>query len=283
MTPWSKDIVSWTCGGTLYLSVVFTWDMPRAGALARQHKGKVVAGGPAVKLLGAPWADETPAVCDYDVLSMHNPLATFTTRGCPNRCPFCAVPGIEGDFRELPTWKPAPIICDNNLLAASRRHIERVVDSLRPFPECDFNQGLEARRFLPWHAELFGSLRKPKIRFALDHSSEARTVARAIETARDVGLMDFGVYVLVGFQDTPDDALHRLELVRSWGIRPTPMRYQPLDATAKNAYVAPGWTEHELRRVCRYYSRLRWLEHIPFAEYVYTGDDTPLFAEGAGE
>ena len=45
------------------------------------------------------------------------------------------------------------------------------------------------------------------------------------------------------------------------------LRYQPLDATEKNGYVAPGWTDAELRRMTRYYSRLRWLEHIPYEDY----------------
>jgi len=51
--------------------------------------------------MGAPWADDTPDEAPVDVLRLHNPDATFTTRGCPRACPFCAVPRIEGKFREL--------------------------------------------------------------------------------------------------------------------------------------------------------------------------------------
>ena len=88
--------------------------------------------------------------------------------------------------------------------------------------------------------------------------------------ARQAGLRDFGVYVLVGFNDTLDEALYKLETVRSWGIRPNPMRFQPLDTLEKNSYVASGWTDFDLKRVMRYYSRLRWLEHIPFSDYEYS-------------
>jgi len=267
MNTWRKQLLSWRCGSTLYLSVPFTWLMAEAEALAAKHNGPVIAGGPAVKLMGAPWADETPNSCPFNVLAMHNPCAMFTTRGCPRSCSFCAVPRIEGRFRELPNWKPAPIVCDNNILEASHQHFERVIDSLLHFPHVDFNQGLDARLFTRWHAEELARLQSVKVRFALDDSRLDGTVADAIDRARSVGLRDFGVYVLIGFRDTPEDALHRLELVRSLGIRPNPMRYQPLDATAKNSHVAEAWTERELRRMVRYYSKLRWLEHIPFADY----------------
>ena len=270
MNSWRKGIASWRCGDTLYLSVPFTWLLDEAKAMAERHRGRVIAGGPAVSLLGAPWA-ETPDSCPFDTLAMHNPCATFTTRGCPNCCSFCAVPRIEGEFRELPTWRAAPMVCDNNIMAASRSHFERVIDSLLPFPHCDFNQGLDARLFSPWHADQLVRLRGVKVRFALDHSSEAGIVADAIETARRAGLREFGVYVLVGFNDTLDDALYRLELVRSWGIRPNPMRYQPLDTMERDSYVGAGWTDYDLRRATRYYSRLRWLEHVPFADYAPVG------------
>ena len=280
MYQWRKGIASWKVGKVLYLSVPFTWLMAEAKAMASEHKGKVIAGGPAVALMGAEWAD-TPDTCPYDTLAMHNPCATFTTRGCPNKCKFCAVPRIEGEFIELDSWKPAPVVCDNNIMAASKRHFERVIDSLLPFPYVDFNQGLDARLFTKWHADQLARLKRCKVRFALDHSKFDGIVHSAIETARRAGLKDFGVYVLMGFGDTPEDARHRLELVRSWDIWPQAMRYQPLDAPKRNCYVDPGWTDRELKRMQRYYSRLAWLEHIPYEDFEYLPDDgqTDMFKE----
>ena len=37
-------------------------------------------------------------------------------------------------------------------------------------------------------------------------------------------------------------------------------------------YVAPGWTERELKRMTRYYSRLRYLEHIPYDDFDMAAD-----------
>ncbi len=276
MAAWPKSITTWEIGKTLYISVPFTWLLPAARDLAKLHRsrGPVVAGGPAVTLMPevmssvARVGEESPV----PPLAVVNPLATFTTRGCPNQCGFCAVPRLEGPFRELSTWDPRPIICDNNLLAARRAHFDRVIDRLRPLPWVDFNQGLDARLFDSHHAGRIADLRSAKVRFSFDHIRHEAAVADAVALCRHNGLKDIGIYVLVGFRDTPADALHRLELVRSWGIWPNPMRYQPLDSMQKNSHLGPGWEELEMLRLMQYWARLRWLEHIPYGEYVYHSD-----------
>jgi len=275
MYAWRKGIAAWRMGQNLYLSVAFTWLLPEAKRLAEAHGGPVYAGGPAVDLMPDVLADVAivDEPCPVPPLAMHNPLATFTTRGCPNRCPFCAVPRIEGGLVELKDWPVRPVVCDNNLLAASRRHFDRVIDRLKAMPYVDFNQGLDARLFTPHHARHIAELNAVKVRFAFDSVAAEAVVADAIALARSHGLRDIGVYVLIGYGDTPQCAYHRLETVRSWGIRPNPMRYQPLDAVEKDSYVAPGWTHQELRRMMRYYSRLRWLEHIPYGDYRPSADD----------
>jgi hypothetical protein len=276
VNQWRKGIAAWHVGKTLYLSVPFTWLLPEAKVLADAHRGPVVAGGPAVQLMPVDWA-EMPATVPYDTLAMHNPLATFTTRGCPNHCEFCAVPKIEGAFVELATWKPAPVVCDNNLLAASNGHFEHVIEGQMQFPYTDFNQGLDARRFTGWHASQIARLPSAKVRFAFDHVRGESALVTAVGLARNAGLSDFGVYVLIGFRDSPEDARYRLERVRSLGILPNPMRYQPLDATQKDSHVAEGWTGRELRRMMRYYSRLVHLGHIRYEDYFPT--DATLFDE----
>jgi MoaA/NifB/PqqE/SkfB family radical SAM enzyme len=268
MYNWHKGIVSCTIGKILYQSIPFTWLLPLARKEAKEYKkGKVVAGGPAVILakhddfFDMSWA-ETPDEIPFDILSFHNPLATFTTRGCPNACKFCAVPKLEGDFVEFESWKPAPVVCDNNLLAGTMKHFSAVIDSLKRFPFVDFNQGLEARRLKPEHVDLLRSLKSVKIRFAFDHSSSETVVHDAIELCRKSGLKNFGVYCLIGFNDTPDDAKQRLEIVCSWKIMPNPMRYQPLDALEKNHFIDKNWTEKELLKMMHYYSRLVYMGNV---------------------
>ena len=262
MNSWPKSIAKWHVGDTLYLSVPFTWQLADAQLEAdKWTKGPVKIGGPAI---GAPNDCE-----GFEPLLFHNPAATFTTRGCVNQCGFCSVPKLEPEFREIPDFRPAPMVCDNNLLAASKVHLRRVVDKLKVFQYVDFNQGLEAARFTPEVADLLSSL-KCKVRFAFDGWYAEQAVIDAVELCKARTTKDIGIYVLIGYDDTPGDARARLEIVQSWGIRPNPMRYQPLDACEKDCYVAQGWTDKELKKMTRYYSRLRYLEHIPYEDYQWT-------------
>jgi len=276
MDQWRKGIAQWWIGNTLHISVPFTWLKGEADRLAIYWRGR----GKAV-LIGGPGLMEPNEHPYLQPILFHNPCATFTTKGCPNACPFCAVPKLEGDLWEIANFRPAPVVCDNNLLAASRKHIRRVVDSLKVFSYVDFNQGLDARLFDREIAGWLGELRC-KVRFAFDHWNMEGRVKDAIALCRRWSSRKIGVYVLVGFRDSPDEAVAKLEKVRSWGLWPTPMRFQPLDAKVKNGYVAPGWTELELRRVTRYYSRLRYLEHVPFSDYEHGGSLDQLVFEEMG-
>lgn len=280
MNQWRKDVAAWKIGKTLYVSVPFTWLLPKAKEIIKKHSGPVLAGGPAVYLmpdyLGVEVGRECPTVRPLD---FHNPLATFTSRGCVNNCGFCAVPKIEGGLKELDAWPVRPVVCDNNLLACSAAHFNRVIDRLKPLPYVDINQGLDARRFKTHHTRRLAELKGVKIRFAFDHLGVESEVMDAISLARAHGfsLRSIGVYVLIGFKDTPESARYRLETIRALGIRPNPMRYQPLGALEKNRHASPEWTASELARMQRYYSRLRWLEHIPYEQY--KPDDLPLFMQ----
>jgi len=266
MYNWKKGIATWIVHRTLYISVPFTWLMPEAERLReawleKNRRNKALIGGP-----GTMQPSECPG---FEPLLFHNPCATFTTRGCVNNCKFCAVPKLEPEFIELPTWRPAPLICDNNLLASSFKHIERVIESCKHFDLVDFNQGLEAKRFTPEIADLFGTIRC-KIRFAFDHWGEETEVHDAIKLCRERTTTNITVYCLIGFNDTPEDARARLELIHSWKAETAPMRYQPIDgeySLRKNSYVAPGWTEAELQRMTRYYFRQSAFRHIPYEEF----------------
>lgn len=257
MYQWRKGIAQWKVDGTLYISVPFTWLMRDAEYMASKHKGKTLIGGPGTM---------KPTHCEgFEPLLFHNPAATFTTRGCPNRCKFCAVPILEGDFVEIEDFRPAPVICDNNFLASSERHMRRVIGAVQQYRIVDFNQGLDARLFNANKADILAKA-NCHIRFSFDHVGMETVVHDAIKLALKI-TKKVSCYVLFGYNDTPDDAQYRLELVRSWGAMPNPMRYQPLNATGKNDYVADGWTERQMLDIMRYYSRLLWFGKLSFAEY----------------
>jgi len=107
------------------------------------------------------------------------------------------------------------------------------------------------------------------VRLAFDSVSYESSFMRAYETLRQAGFPKarIRVYVLIGFQDTPEDALYRLRTVADLGIDPNPMRYQALDALERNSYVGPHWTHAELTRYMRYWANLRYMRSVPFEQW----------------
>jgi len=180
------------------------------------------------------------------------------------------VPKIEGGLVEFEDWEPKPVICDNNLLACSVKHFDSVIDKLKGIKHVDFNQGLDARLLTDHHIERLKELDTPQIRFSWDYINEEPRVVSAIERIKNAGFPNgrIHVYVLFGFKDTPEDTLYRFETLRNMGIKPNPMRYQPLDAIKRNTYVGGNWTESELKRMMRYWARQNWFSKIPYSEYV---------------
>jgi hypothetical protein len=270
---WSKQFIEHNENGTTRLSIAFTWDLPAAyqRAVWLSSMGqRVMAGGPAVSLMPGYLSDVAEIGSDWPgALQRHNQLATRTSIGCIRGCSFCAVPRTEGKLRELSDWPIGPLHCDNNLLACSRTHFDRVIDRAKPLPWVDFNQGLDARILTKHHADRFAELKRPMIRLAFDHIKTESQFMRAYELLRAAGITkhQIRVYVLVGYKDTPEDALYRLRLVANLGIDPNPMRYNPLDSLVRDSYVGPNWTDSELTRYIRYWANLRWFRAVPFEEF----------------
>ncbi len=276
---WAKSIIHWQNNGSVFISVPFTWYLPIARVLASWYKDAgayVCIGGPAVDLMPEyvkDVADRVGGELYPQPLKRHNPDATLTSRGCVNQCPYCAVPRIEGKLKELTDWDPAPIVCDNNLLATSQRHFDRVIDRLTQLKHVDFNQGLDVRMLKLHHIDRLQELSLPILRFAFDHTGMEGKVMAAIEKVLTAGFPKSRVscYVLFGFDDSLEDAMYRATSLMSKGIRPSPQRFQAIDtdkALKKNSYVGPGWTHRELQKFQRYWSRQNWFSKVPYDEFI---------------
>ena len=265
-TLWPKKPVVWNERGVGYVSIPFTWNLPGVANRLRQQSFFVdrwVVGGPAVKLMPDYLAD-IPGVTIEDrmpgVLQRVQPMATRTTVGCVRKCGFCGVRKIEPQFMELADWPDKPILCDNNVLAASDTHFAKVIERVRHWGWCDFNQGLDARLLTDFHAELLASVPKAIVRFALDNDDDREPWGTAVDRIRSVGVAKSRIrsYVLCGFAGDPDADWARCEFVESFGLKALPMWYHPLDALKHNA-VTPdqknmGYTKRKQRELmCWYY------------------------------
>ena len=267
---WPKAITEWSEGSMGFLSIPFTWLLPAAKRRILQGDLFVkrwVVGGPAVKLM----PDYLVGLADYGpddptVLQRVHPRATRTTSGCPRGCAFCGVRTICGQFRELRDWPDAPILCDDNLLAASQNHIERVFSRLVKWPSCDFNQGIDCRLLTTWHAQQLATLSRPVIRMALDHDRDREAWADAWDRLRAAGIAKARIrsYVLAGFDDGPAEARDRCEYVESFGAKALPMWFHPLDTLMLNPLTEQqktlGWTHRKRRELMCWYYQHRTLE-----------------------
>jgi radical SAM superfamily enzyme YgiQ (UPF0313 family) len=237
--------------------------------------GKAIRiGGPAVYMnmewiTARPYSWLTFTSISNNILSKHNSFATRTTKGCIKKCSFCAVPHIESKFEELEDYEIKPILIDNNLLACSKRHFDKVIDNFKNLLWCDFNQGLDIRLLNKYHAERFAELKNPIIRLAWDNIKDEKFFIRTYELLKKAGIpnKNIQVYVLIGFKDTPEDALYRLQKIEKLGLLPNPMRYQPIRCKIKNDYVGENWTDKELKRFMRYWSRLIFFKRIKGIEF----------------
>ena len=271
---WNDGYIEWREDNTVYISVVFSWHMQKAYQQAifwRSQGLQVIVGGPAAEYRPEFLVDMATVSSNIPTLYRHNPNATFTTRGCIRHCNFCIVPQIEGKFRELDKWEPKPIVCDNNFLACSDTHFHKVIDSLMPLQDVDFNQALDARLLTKKRAEELIKLNLRCFRLAWDTRNYEDAFMRAFQILRDIGYpaRKIWVYALVGFKDSPEDTFDRLETIANLKALPFPMRYQPLDTPRKNSFVNKGWRDAEIKKMTRYWMH-QWLYHtIPWDEYEY--------------
>jgi hypothetical protein len=262
---WPKSPTYWNRDGVLHVSIPFTWNLALVKQTLSQRSflwDRAIVGGPAVRLHPGYFSDieyiSEGEEC-HGFLQRINQLATKTTIGCTRHCRFCAVPKTEGAFRELDDWPDLPIICDNNLLAASDTHLERVMERLVRLGQADFNQGIDARLLTQRHAEMIAEIKEPIVRLSLDSEKEKTAWSRAYEYLRSAGIAKHRIrtYCLIAFNDGPAEAWARCQWVDSHGLDAYPMWFHPLDATNANTVTDEqyklGWDNQKRRDIMQWF------------------------------
>ena len=228
-----------------------------------------MVGGPAVKLLPEYLAGIPGVTIGNDapgVLQRINPLATRTTTGCIRHCPFCAI-GIgaveSGGLVELEDWPDLPVVCDNNLLAASTQHLERVVERLCHHGWADFNQGLDARLLTQEKARLLSQIKKPLVRLALDNMTYKQSWLESLDLLLQAGIAKSHIrsYCLIAFNSDPIEAWIRCNFVEAHGVLALPMWYHTLKQLESNIVTDEqkklGWSEYERTRIMGWFYKHR--------------------------
>lgn len=259
--------------GNLCISVVFTWDLPRARLYAKSLPyRKIRIGGPAVGLLPDFFSDLPNVETGGSIpgmLQRWNQWATRTSLGCGRKCSFCGVPRVAAmeakaisgtPIMAFADWPDLPVIADDNLLMVRpASHFDKVMDRLEKWDWCDFNQGTDARLLTDHHVERFKRLKNPTIRLALDSMGYVDAWDLALEKLLRGGIPKYQIrtYAIIGFGTSPDQCWQICQHIEKQGIKPLPMWFHELDALERNIVTARqaalGWTDYARCHLFQWY------------------------------
>lgn len=273
---WIGGLAEWQEGDTVYLSVAFTWllnDAYERALFARTCGWKVKAGGPALFLVKMrhKLVDVAEVGGTYpEAVTKHNPLATFASRGCDQKCGFCIVPAMEGDFTFIPDFTPRPILCDNNLSGLPPDYQDHIIRRYQDsgVKLIDANSGFEPHSFTPdvyarW-TPLVNAGRGPW-RFAYDTMSEGKEAVAVMRMLKDEPARRKRVYVLIG-NEPYDECMSRIQAVIDNGCEPHVQPELKLVAMEREPKGKYDWTPQKLKDVARWANGFVWKSR-PFSEY----------------
>lgn len=201
----------------------------------------------------------------------------YATRGCPNRCKFCAVPLLEPEFQGYAPLrqqiegiesafgtKKDLVLLDNNVLKSPR--FTQIIDDIislgfgrgekynNRLRHVDFNQGIDARRITPHKMKLLAKIAIHPLRFAFDTPGIRTHYEKAVKLASENEIRRMGTYVLFNYRDHPQGLFERLEysikLNKRYGVQISsfPMKFVPFDSKDRS-FIGGFWNKRWLRGV----------------------------------
>lgn len=178
---------------------------------------------------------------DYGLYNITDTAYGFLTRGCPRHCPFCVVGDKEGlrsqkvaDLTEFWSGQENIELLDPNLLACPERMelLDQLVESRAVV---NIDQGLDIRLTNEEIADMLGRMRIKRIHFAWDNPQQDLEpyFRRFAESYRRKGSSRKAVYILVNYNSTMEENLHRIYTLRDLKYDPYVMVYDKPHAPAE--------------------------------------------------
>lgn len=194
---------------------------------------------------------------DYSLYNYPHNIG-FTMRGCRLRCDFCVVPEKEGKpygvmtIPEIWTQRTSDfiVLLDNDFFG-NPEWAARIEEIKKHNLRINFSQGLNIRNIKPEQAEAVASIRfsnmsgtAKQVHFAWDDPRHEKLIHRGIQTCVDAGIKTYQMafYVLIGFHSTPEEDLHRVNVLRDYGCDPYAMPYNK-DDLYQNKFTR--WVNHK--------------------------------------
>ena len=209
----------------------------------------MILGGTGIDLtteLDQKMKDEDP---DYELYGFKHNIG-FAMRGCRFRCGFCVVPKKEGKARnnhsieKIWTQRTSDFIwlLDNDFFG-NPEWKERIEEIQHLNLRVSFLQGLNIRIITEEQAHALKSVRfKNKAgthsicSFAWDRMRDEKLIRNGIDRLKKAGIKPWQMqfFVLIGYDTTEEEDLHRVLLLKSLGADPFAMPYNRKDNYQKN-------------------------------------------------
>ncbi len=202
------------------------------------------------------------------VLNKRKKIVLYTSRGCVNKCGYCAVPKLEGGQVNFSTIRPyleaakkeipeadSVVLYDNNF--TEQTNIKQIVDELVEFDYAVDIHGLHVEAFTPEFASEISRLKfkaqgntgNGYMRFSFDKMKYEPSIWKAMDVYSKSGITtNFFCYMLYNWIDSPEDFWKRIivshSIAREYkkSIFLFPQRYEPFQALEKYDYTGRHWT-----------------------------------------
>jgi hypothetical protein len=205
---------------------------------------------------------------DYGLYPFQVYSMGFTTRGCPNNCPWCIVHKKEGHFgiaqhiKEFHDFRfESCKLLDNNILVNKDWFFENTDWAIANNVKLNITQGMDIRLLTDEIADQLKRIKfvDQQMSFAWDRMKDEEVVKAGIEVLRDHGInirRNVSFYVLSGFNTTFEQDLYRVK---------------ELQKTAAMAFVMKYHDDNpELNHLARYCDKRELYRSCTFEEYLAT-------------
>lgn len=172
---------------------------------------------------------------DYELFNTNYSIG-FTSRGCIRDCDFCIVKEKEGNLFECDFSKDIKhskyIVLDNNFFASSlwKQKLQFFIDN---YIKVSFTQGLDIRLIDEEKAKMLSKVKyydksfiKRRVYFAFDDPSIESIFCENLKILlKYIKPYQIMVYILVGYNTTFEQDMHRFKVLRKYGVDPFVMIY----------------------------------------------------------
>lgn len=190
-----------------------------------------------------PFEDYDRIMPDYSLYPAFDYAIGRFTRGCPNRCPWCIVPKMDGnkvrhvaDLTDFWDGQKSVRLLDDNLLADADEFC-RDCEQLSRAGVHVIWEALDIRLINDQTAKALATVKQAKsIHFAWDSRAQDEAVPRGIAILKRNGIKPYRLmfYVLVGFNTSREYDMYRITTLHELGANPFVMPYDKKDPYQKH-------------------------------------------------